>query len=234
MWQGYIKSIKVLIYVCICMPALLYAAANQTGYYVEGQDYVKLPESVRANENVKQLISTDAHKVQVLFFFSYGCHGCEMMHTPFDNWAQSQLKENPTKVKVYFYPVAFNAQWAALARLFYVRETVDPTGKLNNAIFSAVHKEGLKLWDVNVMRKFFVKHGISAETFDQTYNAFTINMRVQRAETLSKAYSVTATPDIIVNGPVNSYRIEVAKVGKNMNRLMDIINYLVNRELKLL
>jgi thiol:disulfide interchange protein DsbA len=177
---------------------------------------------------------SDPHKVQVLFFFSYGCHGCEMFHTPFDQWAVKQRKAPKNKAAIYVYPVSFNAHWAMLAKLYYVMENLDPAGKLNGAIFTAVLKNGIKLWDPEVMKKFFIQNGYTAKQFDQAYNAFNVNRQVKRADDISKAYSIIATPDIIINGPVHSYKLDLVKAGNNIQRLLDIVNYLVARESKLL
>ncbi len=134
---------KYLFILCL-LPALAFATTQNM--LVEGQDYLRIDDAVRKNAAVEQLLMADPHKVQVIFFFNYACHGCEMMHTPFAEWAAKQAKNPKSKVAVYTYAVSFNAQWAALARLYYVTEMLDPSGKLNNVIFTQIHKNGLKLW----------------------------------------------------------------------------------------
>ncbi|HSX20599.1 MAG TPA: thiol:disulfide interchange protein DsbA/DsbL, partial [Gammaproteobacteria bacterium] len=202
MWQVYIKFIRTCCLVALLLPALAIAAAAppQKNFFVEGQDYVKLPDSVRANTTAHQVLMTDPHKVQVLFFFSYGCHGCEMFHKPFEEWLAKQKTGPKGKVVVYTYPVSFNAQWSMLARLYYVRQILDPLGKTDNAIFLALQKQGMKLWDVNTMKSFFILHGYTAEQFDQAYNSFNVNRQVQRADAISKAFNIVLTPEVIVNG----------------------------------
>lgn len=236
MWQGYIRSFKLICCMVLLLPAITLAAGKdkKDTFIVEGQDYIKLPETVRANPLVAQLFKANPNKVQVIFFFSYGCHGCELFHAPFSKWEAEQAKKFKGKVAIYTFPVAFNQQWAMLSRLYYVEEALQPDGKLSADIFKAILKQGLKLWDVDVMRKYFVQHGFAAVEFDQAYNSFIVNRQVQRADQISKAFAVSATPDIIVNGPTNSYKIDVAKAGKNIQRVIDILNYLVAREAKLL
>ena len=161
MLQDYIRFFRLLWVTIFLFSGLAFAAtAKPQNLFIEGQDYSKLPDSVRTNQSVAQLLASDPHKVQVLFFFNYGCHGCEMFHAPFEKWAVKQKAMPNNKAAIYIYPVSFNSQWAMLARLFYVMESLDPAGKLNNAIFTGIHKNGLKLWDVGVMKKFFIKHGI--------------------------------------------------------------------------
>lgn len=231
MWQDYIKK---LVLILLLIPISVYAADKKENFFTEGQDYVKLPESVRTNKIVEQLVNANPNKIDVIFFFNYGCHGCEYFHQPFLAWITKQRQNDKSKTIIYEYPVAFNAQWKMLAQLYYVRKILDPDGKLDDVIFKAVHKQGLKLWDINVMRKFFIEHGFTGVQFDAAYNSFAVNRQVQKADNIAKAYSVSATPDIIVNGPVNSYKIDVARAGKNSQKILDILNYLVAREAKLL
>ncbi len=238
MLQGYIKKIVFSTFICalvLCanFPGLLMAAPSKQ-LFIEGQDYAKLPETIRSNPDVEQLLMTDPNKVQVLFFFSYGCHGCEMFHTPFEKWAAQHRKDKKNKIAIYVYPVSFNLQWQQLAKLYYVRETLDPSGKLHAAIFTAIHKNGLKLWQEPTMQKFFVQHGYTPAQFTQAFNSFNVNRMLKRAEDLTKAYGIVVTPDIVINGAVNSYRVDLSKVGNNIDRLLKVMDYLVARESMLL
>lgn len=229
MLQACIK--KLLICSILCLPFTV-NAVDQKNLFVEGQDYVKLADSIRSKPDVEQTLMADPHKVQVLFFFSYGCHGCEMFHKPFEKWSHEHKYSK--KIAIYVYPVSFNPQWKMFAKMYYVAESLDPSGKLNDPLFEAVHKKGLKLWEIPVMQKFFVQHGYTAGQFDQALMSFNVNRQVKRADDISKAYGIILTPDIVINGPVHSYKIDFAKAGNNVDRLLQILNYLVNKETKLL
>lgn len=207
---------------------------EKASLFVEGQDYIRLPPQIRNNPDVQQLINADPNKVQVLFFFSYGCHGCEMFHAPFEKWAAKQAKNPDNKAVFYRYPVSFNPQWAMLAKMYFVMETLDPSGKLNNAIFNAIHKQGLKLWQEPVMKKFFIKNGYTGQQFDSAFTSFNVNRQTKRADELTKAYNIVITPDIVVNGPTASYQLDLAKKGNTPERLLRILDYLIKRESKLL
>ncbi len=231
MWQGYIKKLQRFLWLSLLAPALCFAVPD---LFVEGQDYVKLPDAVRKNSYVEQVLRSDAHKVQILLFFSYACHGCEVLHKPFDEWVVQQQKKYNNKIAVHVYPVSFNAQWQMLAKMYYVLENLSPNKNLNTVVFAAVHKNGLKLWDPAVMKKFVMQQGFSAEQFDTVYNSFTLKMQANRADEISKAYGIVITPEIIINGPISSYKVDFAKAGNDVQRLIKIMNYLVTRELRLL
>lgn len=233
MWQAYIKIKRIFVLALLFLPAIAFSAPEKN-LFVEGQDYIRLQDNVRTNPYVQQLLMSDPHKVQVLFFFSYGCHGCEMFHTPFEQWASKQRATPKNKVAIYVYPVSFNVLWAGLAKVYYIAAALDPSGKLDSAIFTAIHKKGLKLWDHEILKKFLMQNGYTGVQIDQASNSFMVNRQVKRADDLTKAYSVTATPDIIVNGPVHSYKIDMAKAGNNIPRMLEILNYLVTRETKLM
>lgn len=232
MLQGYIKNILLLCLVFWNPTQLL--AVDSKNLFVEGQDYIKLSDSVRNTPEAEQLLIADPHKVQVLFFFSYGCHGCEIFHTPFDQWVKQQRNTPKSKIAVYVFPVSFNPQWHMLAKLYYVMQMLDPHSKLTDVIFTAVLKSHIKLWDPAVMKKFFMQHGFTAAQFDAAYNSFNVNRQVKRADDISKAFGIIVTPDIVINGPVNSYKLDLSKAGNNSARLLQIIDYLVARESKLL
>jgi thiol:disulfide interchange protein DsbA len=202
--------------------------------FIEGQDYTRLPNDVRNNPDVAQLIMADPNKVQVIFFFSYGCHGCELFHLPYQKWAAAQEKKLGNKVAFYRYPVSFNPQWRMLAKLYYTMEYLDPKGKLNDAIFEAIHKQGLQLWQEPVMQTFFAKHGYKPVDFSHAFNSFGVNRQMKQADEISKTYKITLTPDIIVNGPDASYRLDLTKADNKVDRFFQILDYLVQREVKLL
>lgn len=229
MYKVYIK--KLLLLSALCYAACAGAASE---LYVEGRDYVKLPSSIRDKQDIQQLLVSDPNKVQVLFFFSYGCHGCDVLHGPFSAWTKAQQLKPNSKVAVYYFPVSFNAQWKMLAKLYYVAEALDPSGKINEKIFVGLHKEGLKLWQESAMQNFLVKEGYSEQEFKKAYKSFSIFQKVKRADELSLSYNITVTPDIVVNGPIASYKVELAKVGNSVPKLLAVLNYLVERETKML
>lgn len=244
MLKVYINKVSFVAVLLVLIPTITLAAkkptivaavgSKNTALFIEGQDYTRLPNQVRNNPDVATLLAEDPDKVQVLFFFSYGCVGCELFHAPFEKWSAAQLKKPDNKVVVYRYPVSFNPKWAMLAKLYYTMEFLDPTGKLNVAIFKAIHKNGLEMWKEPVMQTFFAGHGYNTKQFTEAFNSFGVNRQVKQADEISITYKITLTPDIIVNGPDASYRVDLTKAGNNVDRFFKILDYLVARETKLL
>lgn len=231
MLRVYIKQFFRLAVILALLPTIAHAATTPA-MFVEGRDYIKVPDAVRNSPEVAALRLADPNKIQVLFFFSYGCHGCEMFHTPFEKWEAVQEKRPHNKVIFRRYPVSFNPQWKMLAKLYYTMEFLDPSGKLNSTIFTSIHKQGLKMWQPAVMQKFFAQYGYKDKDFDAAFNSFGVNRQVHTADEISKAYKVEVTPDVIINGPVSSYRLELSKVDNNVEKFFKVLDYLVAREEK--
>lgn len=233
MLQGYIKYILLCCILAVMLPCVSLAASTDN-LFVEGRDYIKLPDSIRNKPEAEQLLMANPHKVQVLFFFSYACHGCHLLDAPFQKWSAQQLKNSKNKVAIYVYPVSFNAPWAMLAKMYYINQTLDPTNNLNEIIFNGVQKQGLRLWEPQIMKRFFVQHGYNINAVDIAASSFTVNRLVKRADDISKAYNIIATPDIVINGPVHSYKLDLSKAGNDIDRVFRVLDYLVAKERKLL
>lgn len=234
MLQAYIKYFITGCLVLATIPALAIASKDSNELFIEGQDYIRLSDKIRKNSDVAKFLSVNPNKIQVVFFFNYGCHACEAFNKPFEKWLDQQQKQKNNKMVIYKFPVSFNSQWEMLAKLYFVMESLDPKMRLNDDIFDAIHKQGLRLWQEPVMKKFFVQHGYTESAFDRAFSSPVVAKQVKRADDLSKGYEITATPDIVVNGPVSSYMLNVVKAGNNVDKLFQILNYVIRREAKLL
>jgi thiol:disulfide interchange protein DsbA len=72
----------------------------------------------------------------------------------------------------------------------------------------------------------FEKHGVTKEQFDKTYKSFGVKSMVQQADARARAYGITGTPEIVVNG---KYRISASMTG-SQNKMMDVAEYLIKKE----
>jgi len=227
MFKGCINNFLFIV-------AVFCAGVANAENFREGQDYKKVSEQTRTSQDVQQLLVTDPDAVQVIFFFSYGCHGCNTMHTPFADWAHEAEKKYKSSISVYEYPVSFNAQWKMLAKLYYVANDLDPSGSLNDKIFTGLHKKGLRLWQESAMQKFFEQQGYSELQFKKAFKSFSIFQKVKRADEVSLAYGITLTPFVIVNGPSASYEISLQTVENSMPKFFEVLDYVVAREEQLI
>lgn len=195
----------------------------------EGEDYTRLPQSLRANKLIEQVIAKDPNKVQVLFFFSYGCHACANFDPFFEKWLKTPEAK---KVVIYHFPVSFESDWGVLARLYYITQNLSPKRDLDPQIFAAVHKDHLNLSDPDVMKEFLVKQGYKADAVDLAMKSYSVQEQAKHADQVSEAYDVTRTPTIIINGPKASFMLTPDKTGGDFEKFVAVINYVLSTQHK--
>lgn len=189
-----------------------------------GKHYKKLPDRIRANDDVKLLASEDKNQTQVIVFFSYACYWCGQLNKPFDNWRLTRGKD----VRTYMFPVGFNKVWLVLAKAYFTAQILDHTGALDDAIYNAIHKQAMPLGNEENLEEFFVGQGVDREKFKSVYNSFNVDTKVKRADELSIAFEIDATPNIIVNGVKGTYMTNLAMT-KDTETLFAVIDYLVQK-----
>ena len=66
---------------------------------------------------------------------------------------------------------------------------------------------------------------MTAEQFDNAFNSFTVNMKMQRAEVLTKRYKLRAVPSMAVQG---KYLITAGRTG--FGGMLEMVNNFVQQE----
>ena len=221
------NQLKHLFTLCLVVLTSTVTAASSS--FSEGQDYTKLPSSVRTEAPVAELIANNPKKVQLLFFFSYGCSACAKFDPSFEKWATTHQYN---KLVIYREPVSFEDDWEMLAKLYFVMKTLDPKQDLNPKIFTAIHDQGLKLWQESAMQEFFTKQGYSAASFDQAYKSYNVELDVKRSDALAKAFDVNQTPCVIINGASGSYLLTMDHADGNASKFLQILDYMIKTEEK--
>lgn len=213
---------RVVLFFCILIPGQLLAAN-----FTEGRDYTQLPAQVRSEKLISHLIAKDPKKVQVLFFFSYGCPACARFDSFFEKWEKGA---KDSKTVIYKMPVSFEEHWGDLARLYFVTQNLLPKKDLSPQIFAAIHKQGLNLWEQSAMQNFLVKQGYKAQEVATAYDSFKVKEQASNADDISKEYDINQTPTIVINGPKNSYVLTVGQAGGDYSKLIAIMNYVISAQ----
>ena len=168
------------------------------------------------------------NKIEVVELFWYGCPHCYHFEPNLNKW----LSSKPNNVVFYRVPAIFNASWALHARAFYTAKTLGlfDSGKLefHEAFFEEIHKHKKRLDNKNVIRAFFVRFGVSAEDFNNTFDSFAVNTKVNRAASLSKRYQIEGVPSLIING---KYRTD-GPMGGGREGMIKVLNFLIDKESK--
>jgi protein dithiol oxidoreductase (disulfide-forming) len=178
--------------------------SSSSSQFEEGVHYERLPIPVETR---------NAQKVEVVEVFSYACIHCKNFQLELDEWRAGI----PEHVDFQRMPATFNETWVALAQAFYTAEALGVTEQVHDPIFSAIHDRNQNLADPALMAEVFqTSAGIKPEQFNQVYRSFSVRSRVQQADARGRAYRLTGTPTLIVDG---TFRVDARSAGGNAGML---------------
>lgn len=161
-------------------------------------------------------------KIEVLEFFSYGCPHCGSLNPLLKQW-QSTLPEDVALRRV---PITFGRQaWANLARLFYALESLEVLERLDQAVFTALHDQHVKLYTEPAILEWLGDKAIDTQRFTDAFNSFDVQTKIGRADYLAGRYQIDAVPTIAVAG---RYAV-LGHKAKGMPDLLAIANQLIDR-----
>lgn len=193
----------------------LVTAANAQGLvtrYVAGEHYQAIDEPV---------VQT-GDDIRVVEFFLYSCPHCYSLEADVTEWHES-LDEDVVFDRV---PVLFGANGPIYARMFYTAQELGVLERLHPEIFTAIHERRQPLATPDVVRAFFVAHGVDADRFDSVFNSDAIDQKINEAGELMRAFRVMAVPSLGVAG---KYWVTGRMAGGN-DALFSVADYLIERE----
>jgi thiol:disulfide interchange protein DsbA len=196
----------------VLLPAAVVAAEGEAPK--EGVNYERLPVAVETR---------DPKKVEVVEVFSYACIHCKNFQPLITAWHARA----PAYVDFYQLPAAFDPTWAKLAQAFYTAEALGVTDKVHDLIFSGIHDRRVNLSDPAELAVLFKDAaGVEPEQFNKVFNSFSVRSRVQQADAKTRAYRVTGTPTLIVDG---QFRVDARMAGGN-EAMLRVVDYLVEQQ----
>lgn len=194
------------------LPVLALAAEGDVPK--EGVNYERLPVAIETR---------DPKKVEVVEVFSYACVHCKSFQPMVDAWHAKA----PAYVDFYQLPAAFDETWAKLAQAFYAAEALGVTEKVHDLIFSAIHDRHINLAEPAELATLFKDAaGVEPDQFNKVYNSFSVRSRVQQADARTRAYRVSGTPTIVVDG---QFRVDARMAGGN-DAMLEVVDYLVEQQ----
>jgi len=132
----------------------------------------------------------------VIEFFSYACpHYAE-----FEPDLQAWIKRKPKDVEYRAVPMVFRQEWRAPAKLFFTLEAMGLLDKYHAKVYDAIHKERKELFTDAGAKEWAKSVGIDSTKFNEVYDSFGIDAKLQRAAAIGKEYGVQFTPALAVNG----------------------------------
>jgi protein dithiol oxidoreductase (disulfide-forming) len=168
---------------CTALPLLATAAAQQ-----EGTDFRTLtPRQPTENPG----------KIEVTEFFSYACPHCNEFFPLLNAW----LAQQPKDVVLRRVPVGFGRPpWENLQRAYYALKASGDLGRLDGALFEAIHEKHEPLFDEPSLADWVGKNGGSADKFAAAYTSFSVNNETVQADKAAEDYGVDGVPTMAVNG----------------------------------
>ena len=205
--------------------------AQQQPEWVEGKNYTEIKPAQRLPEAQPGI-------VDVTEVFSYGCVYCNRA-LPLMEKIRKSL---PSNARMGYLPASFNAgeSWPMFQRVYYTAVALGLMPKMQETLFSGVwssnelavvEADGRKLKSpqptIEDAAKFVAKKaGIKPEQFLATAKSFSVDANCRRADQLVKAYKITGTPSLVVNG---RYLVNMGGV-KSESELIELVNWLVAKE----
>ena len=192
---------------------LMWAITAQAQSYTEGTNYTRL---------AKDMTTESGDKVEVLEFFWYGCPHCYKFEPTVAKWK----KNKPANVHFVRVPAPLNPSWMPHTKAYYALEIMGKGEQYHNALFSAMHVDRKKLYDMASITQFLVSQGVDEKAFTSNVNSFAVEMRARKAMQLSRDYKLSGVPMLAVNG---KYTISAQQAG-GYQQMIDTTNYLINKE----
>jgi len=189
-----------------------------------------LPEAASAQQPVRADIDyrvikpqpvSVAGRIEVIDFFWYGCPHCNNLQPALERW----ISNKPADVLVLRIPAILRDSWAPHARIYYTLEALREVERLHQRVYHGYHVEGLHMSKPEVMAAWAERNGIDREHWEQAYNSPEVQRKVEEAARLTRAYQVTGTPTLVVNGRY----LTSGSMVESLSRVVNIVDGLVNK-----
>ncbi len=149
-------------------------------------DYIQIkPQPVQTGE-----------RIEVVEFFWYGCPHCNNLQPPLEAW----VKRKPADVELRRVPAVFRESWLPHARIYYTLEALGEVDRLHQAVYAAIHKNNEDLLNSNATADWAARNGIQPARWLGAYNSADVERKVEQSKVLTRAYSLSGTPSLVVDG----------------------------------
>jgi len=153
------------------------------------------PVELRDYRPVMPAQRVDGNRIEVLEFFQYSCPHCYSFNADLERWK----KTLPADVEFKRISINWNEDTVNHTRMYYSLEAL---GRLDvhEKVFSAFHNARRRLLDPKEIAGFMANNGIDSARWNETFTSFGVNSRVSRAGQVWRAYKVSGTPELAVDG----------------------------------
>ncbi len=171
-----------------------------------------------------QPTSSDPEHIEVTEIFMYSCPHCYNFEPFIKSWLQN---EKPVGVNFVRIPAQFNRPAQLHAAAFYAAEALGVGEQVHMPVFQAIHGKRNPLSSKDAIRKIFTDNGVDGNDFDKAIASFDVDTKLRQAENLAKRYKTQSVPNLVINGRY----VTSGTMAKSNERLTNIVNYLVAKEM---
>lgn len=143
---------------------------------------------------------------EVIEFFSYACGGCNS----FQQFMNRLEQAADDKLEINYVPVGFGRpDFEANQEMFYVMQAYGKVDELHDDVFRRIHIDHKSIRSEGAAKEFLAEHGITSEEYDEAAKSFATQVRIKRADQLTRDMRISSTPTVVVN---NRYVVNLAGV----------------------
>ena len=202
---------KVILALCLILGSQL--AVAQQDKYQEGVHYFKLDQA-----------QPSTGVVEVTEIFSYACSHCNTFEPYVQNWKKSI----PENVKFTRLPVVFgNRSWEMMARGYIAADMMGIVEESHVAMMDAIWKQRQQFRSLDQLADFYSGFGVEKDAFLANYQSFAADSQLRKSQRDVQQFGITGTPSLVV---ARKYRVTSSKDVKDFNAMLDVVNFLVEKE----
>ncbi|MBT8070837.1 MAG: thiol:disulfide interchange protein DsbA/DsbL [Xanthomonadales bacterium] len=191
-------------------------AMAQEAAFQEGVHYFKIGQ-VPAD--------TGSDTVEVTELFSYGCSHCFTFEAYVESWRKKQAED----VKFNRIAVGFGRRaWEMMARAYITAEMLGIVEESHIAMMNAIWKEKKQFRSLDDLAEFYSQFGIEKSKFTANFQSFAADSQLRRDQRDVQLFGITGTPSLVVN---RKYRVVSSKDVKDFDAMLDVVDFLVAKEL---
>lgn len=204
--------------VLIALAGLLFSlvacadTTDSTPAYEAGKHYQELSSPVNTD---------DPDKIEVREVFAYTCNHCFRFESVFAPW----IKKQPDDVNVVKTPVVWAAQMEPYARAYYTAQALGIIDDVHMKIFETVHIQRHQFRGVEDWAELFAQYGADKDKVIRTFDSFGVNSQLKKADARVRAYAISSTPELIVDG---RYRISAREAGSHED-MLKVADFLIEK-----
>jgi len=198
-----------------CLSLTTFACSAQSASdFKEGEQYKQVREVIKP---------PDPKRILVEEVFWYGCQHCFHFDPQIEAWKKGKAGD----VDFVRVPSSLGRPEGVVhQKAFYTAEILGVSDKIHRPLFDGIHVRHQQLTSQDAIRNLFnVQVGVLPDVFDATYNGFTVDSKVRRADSLMKAYAIASVPTLVVGG---RYYTNATLAG-DFDGMIKVLDFLVDK-----